>query len=119
MAATLEVTSDTLEMSALDWSKASMTYIRHYRVVPFQTRPLTLLESITKVQTGKSLKRANRLSSDFSFLLSFAHHDSTITAKAILIIQMRKNSINHWVLYPVLIVILELQLFFKHSDVNT
>ena len=66
-----EVTNDTLEISALDWSTASMSPIRHYRVVPWATEPLTLLESIAKVQTGKSLKQANHLSSDFlSFLLS-------------------------------------------------
>ena len=85
MAATLKVTNDTLEMSALDRSKASMSRVRHYRVVPWETGPLALLESIAKVQTGKSLKRANRLSSDF--FLSFAHHDSTITADAIVTIQ--------------------------------
>ena len=37
-------------------------------------------------------------------------------------IQTRKNSINHWVLYSLLIVIVELELFcidfLKHSDVN-
>ena len=85
MAATLKVTNGTLEMSALDRSTAFMSHIRHYRVVPWETGPLTLLESIAKVQTGKSLKRANRLSSDF--FLSFSHHDSTITAEAILTIQ--------------------------------
>ena len=85
MVATLKVTNDTLEMSALDRSMASMSHIRHYRVVPWETGPLALLESIAKVQTGKSLKRANRLSSDC--FLSFAHHDSTITADAIVTIQ--------------------------------
>ena len=34
MAATLKITNDTLEMSAIDWSTASMSHIRHYRVVP-------------------------------------------------------------------------------------
>ena len=34
-AATLKVTNDTPEMSALDRSTASMSYIRHYRVVPW------------------------------------------------------------------------------------
>ena len=76
-------------------------------MVPWATEPLTLLESIAKVQTGKSLKRANRLSFDFFF------SDNTITAEAILTIQTRKNSIYHWVLYPVLIVILQLELFFS------
>ena len=65
MAATLQVTNDTLKMSALDRSAASISHIRHYQVVPWETGPLTLLESIAKVQTVKSLKRANRLSSDF------------------------------------------------------
>ena len=90
MAATLKVTNDTLEISALDRSMTSMSHIRHYRVVLWATGPLTLLESIAKVQTGKSIKRANHLSSDF---FSFPHHDSTITAEAILTIQTRKNSI--------------------------
>ena len=70
MAATLKVTNDMLEMSALDRSTASTSHIRHYRVVPWETGPLTLLESIAKVQTGKSLKRANRLSSDFLLSLT-------------------------------------------------
>ena len=117
MAATLEVTNGKLKMSALDQSTASMSHIRHYRVILWETEPLTLLESIAKAQTGKSLKWANRLSPDcLSFLLSFAHHDSTIMAEAILTIQTRKNSINHWVLYPVLIAILELKLFFSDSQ---
>ena len=55
MAATLKVTNDMLKMSVLDRSTASMSHIRHYRVVPWATGPLTLLESISKVQTGKSL----------------------------------------------------------------
>ena len=114
MVATLKATNDTLEMSVLDRSTASMSHIKHYRVVPWSTGPLTLLESIAKVQTGKSLKRANRLSSDF--FLSFPHHNSTITAEVILTIQTQKNSKNHWVLYPVLIIILELELFFSDSQ---
>ena len=56
MAATLKVTNDTLEMSALDWLMASMSRIRHYRVFPCATGPLTLLESIAKVQTGHHCK---------------------------------------------------------------
>ena len=62
MAATLKVTNDTLKMSVLDRSTASTSHISHYRVVPGET---TLLESIAQVPTGKSLKRANRVSSDF------------------------------------------------------
>ena len=54
--------------------------------------------------------------SSIFWLSSFPHHDSTITAEAILTIQTRKNSINHWVLYPVLIVILELEQFFSDSQ---
>ena len=38
-----------LEMSVLDQSTASMGHIRHYRVLPWVTRLLTLLESIAKV----------------------------------------------------------------------
>ena len=68
MAATLKVTNDTPKMSALDCSTASMSYIRHYRVLPWLCWKASL-----KYQTGKSLKRPNRLSSDFflSFFLSF------------------------------------------------
>ena len=65
MAATLKVHNDMLEMSALDWSKASMSHIRHYRVLPWATGTLLLLESITKVPDQQLPKRANRLSSDF------------------------------------------------------
>ena len=54
-------------------------------------------------QTGKSLKQANRLSSDFLlsfFLLSVTvSQASTITAVAITTIQTRKNILNHWVLH--------------------
>ena len=45
IAATLKVTNDTLEMSALDRSTASISHIRHYQVIPLATGPLTLLES--------------------------------------------------------------------------
>ena len=72
MGATLKVTNDMLEMSALDQSMASMSHISHYRVVPWETGPLTLLESIAKVQTGKPLNRANHLSSHFLLLLMIA-----------------------------------------------
>ena len=101
-------------MSALDQSTASMSHIRHYRVLPWATGLLTWLESIAKVPDWQSLKRANRLASDF--LLSFLHYDSTTMAKAIIMIQTRKNSINRSVLYPILIVILELELFFSDSQ---
>jgi len=39
-----------------------------------------------------------------------------ITAEAITIIQTQKNSINHWVLHSLLIVIIELELFFSDSQ---
>ena len=54
-----------------------------------------------KYQTGKSLKRANRLSSDF-FLSSVSVTVSqgwTITAEAITTKKSRKNIINHQVLH--------------------
>ena len=52
--------NDTLERSTLDYSKASMSHIRHYRALPWATGLLTLLESIAKAphqqvtKTGKS-----------------------------------------------------------------
>ena len=81
--------------------------IRHYRVLPWATGPLTLLESIAKVyQTGKSPKLADHLSSDF-FLSSSLSHTSTITVEAIKTIQTRKKKTgtNHWVLYSPPIVV--------------
>ena len=64
------------------------------------------------MQTGKWLKQTNRLSSEI--LLSFVHHDSTITAEIITTVQTRKNV--HWVLYSLLIVIVELELFCSDSQ---
>ena len=82
-----------------------MSHISHYRVYLWATRPL---ESITKVPTGKLLKQANRLSSDFlHLLLSTFHQDSTIMVEAITTIQMRKNSITRWVLHSPLIILKE------------
>ena len=52
MAATLKCTNDTLEMSALDYSKASMSHIRHYRALLWTTGPLNRRASL-KYQTGK------------------------------------------------------------------
>ena len=101
-----------LEMSALDQSTALMSYIRHYRVLPWVTEPLTLLESIAKVADQQVAKTGK---SSIFWLLSFLHHDRMITAEAIVTIQTQKNSINHLVLYPILIIILELELFFSHS----
>ena len=68
-----------------------------------------------KYQTGESLKRANRLSSDFFFLLLSVtvSQASTITAKAITTIQTRKYLINHRVLYSLPIDLKELGLFFS------
>ena len=86
-------------------------------MLPWATRPLTLLENIAKVTDRQVAKMANRLSSDF-FLLSssFLQHDSTIMAEAITTIQTQKNSINHWVLYSPFIVLKErTQLFGDFS----
>ena len=67
-----------------------------------------------KYQTGESLKRANRLSSDFFLLLSVTvSQASTITAKAITTIQTRKYLKNHRVLYSLPIDLKELGLFFS------
>ena len=79
-----------LKMPVLDQSRASMSHIRHYRVLSWPARPLTSLESIVKYQTSKLLKRANRLSSDF-FLSSFLHHDSTTMAEGFTTIQTLKQ----------------------------
>ena len=49
VADTLKVPNDTLEMSVLDHLMGTMSPIRHYRVLPWATGPLTLLESIAKV----------------------------------------------------------------------
>ena len=81
-----------------------MSYIRHYRVLPWATGPLTLLESIAKVpdqQVGKTGK------SSIFWLSSFLQHDSMITAEAIPTVQTRKNSTNHWVLHSPLIALNE------------
>ena len=43
---------------------------------------------------------------------------STITVEAITTIQTRNNNINRWVMHSLLIIIVELELFFKHSDAN-
>ena len=52
---------------------------------------------------AKSLKRANRLCSDFSFFLLSSvrtvSQANTITAEAITTKKSRKNIINHWVLH--------------------
>ena len=73
---------------------------------PWATGLLALLKTLLKYQTGKSLKRANRLSSNFE----------CSTIMAITTIQMRKNNTNHWVLHSLLIVIVELELYFSDSQ---
>ena len=71
-------------------------------------------------QTGKSLKRANRLSSDF-FLFSVrtVSQASTISAEAITTKKSRKNIINHRVLHSPPIDLKELRLVdnFQNSRV--
>ena len=44
------------------------------------------------------------------------YRDSTTTAEAITTIQTQNNNISHSVLYPPLIVIVELELFFSDSQ---
>ena len=69
--------------------------------------PLSLLENIAEVPDAKSLKRANRLSSDFLsssssssfFCQCTVRQASTITAEAITTKKSRKNIINHRVLH--------------------
>ena len=78
-----------------------MSDIRHYRVLPWATGPLTLLESIAKVSNRQSRQNVQ------IYLLTSLHHDSTITAKTITTVQTRKNSTNHWVLHSPLIVLNE------------
>ena len=70
-----------------------------------------------KYQTGKLLKWANCLSSDFVFFfLTNFHHNSMIMGEAFTTIQMQTNSIHYWVLHTLLIVIVELKLFFSDSQ---
>ena len=88
-----------------------MSHIRHYRVLPWPTRPLTSLESIAKASDQQVAKTGQIV-----YFLSSFHHDSTTTAEGITTNQTRKNSINHWVLYSLLIVIVELELFCSDSQ---
>ena len=106
MVATLKVHKWLLKMSALDQSTASMSHIRHYRVLPWATGLLTLLESIAKVPDRQSLKRA-KSSIFWLLLLPFLHRNSTTMAEAMTMIQTRKNNINQQVLYLPLIVLKE------------
>ena len=90
-----------------------MSHIRHYRVLQWPTRPLTLLESIAKVSDQQVAKTGK---SSIFWLLSFLQHNSTTMAEGITTIQTRKKSTNHWVLYSLLIVIVELELFCSDSQ---
>ena len=87
---------------------ASMSHIRHYRVLPWATGPLTLLESIAKVPDQQVAKMGK---SSIFWLLSFLRHDSTIMAEAITMIQTQTSNINHWVLHSLLITWTILQWF--------
>ena len=86
-----------------------MSHIRHYRVLPWATGPLTSPKGIAEVPDWQVAKRANPV-----YLLFSVSLPSTITAKAIKMIQKRNTSI-HWVLLSLLIVILALKLFFSDS----
>ena len=59
-----------------------MSHVRHYRVLPWATEQLTLLESIAKVP-DRQVAKLGKSSISSDILLSFVHHDSTITAEAI------------------------------------
>ena len=62
-----------------------MSHIRHYRVLPWATGPLTLLESIAKVPDRQVAKTGKSSIFWLSFFLSFFSPPrySTITAEAI------------------------------------
>ena len=101
---------------------ASMSHIRYYRVLPWASGLLTLLEGIAKVPNRQVAKTGN----SSIFWLSFPSSSffcqwtvsqaSTITDEAITMIQTWKNGINHWVLHSLLSVILTLKLFFSDSQ---
>ena len=86
-----------------------MSHIRHYRVLPWATGPLTLLESITEVPDWQIVK-----TSKSSILLTsfFLRHDSMITAEAITNTNKQHKSLG----IALLIVIVELELFFSDSQ---
>ena len=79
--------------------------IRHYRVLPWAMRPLTLPECMAKVIDWEVTKTGK---SSIFFLLSslsvYINQASTIMAKAIRTIRTPQNSIKHWVLDSLLIV---------------
>ena len=97
-----------------------MSHIRHYWVLAWVTGPLTLPESIADVPVQRVAKTGK--SSNFWLLSSSFFHSvtvsqaSTMTAEAITTIQMPKSSINHRVVHSLLIVIVELELFFSNSQ---
>ena len=56
MAATIKSAQMTRLKCLLGLSKASMSHIRHYRVLPWATGPSTSLESIAKVSDQQVAK---------------------------------------------------------------
>ena len=93
-----------------------MSHIRHYRVLPWATGPLTSLESIGKVPDRQIAKTGKSSIFWLSSSVQTVSQASTITDEAITTIQTRKNDINHWVLHSLLIVILAFELFFRDSQ---
>ena len=91
--------NDTVKMSMLDQSKASMI---HISVLPCATGPLTMLESVTDRSTRLATRQklANCLFSDFLLLSLYFHWDSTTKAEAITTIITRRNSRKHEVVHP-------------------
>ena len=80
-----------------------MRLTSQYRVLPWARGPLTLLKSIARVATRLASRKTGKSS---NLLTSFflVHHNSMITAEAIMI---RMNSINHQVLHSSPIVLNE------------
>ena len=83
-----------------------MSDIRHYRVLPWATGPLTLLESIAKLPDRQVAKTGKSLTS------FFVSHASTITVEAITNAKKRHRSLGT-VLF---IVIIELEPFFSERS---
>ena len=81
-------------------------------MLPWAAGPLTLLEGIAKVPD----RQVTKTGKSSIFLLSFLCHDSTITTEAITTIKTQTSNTNHWVLHSLLIVIIELELFFSDSQ---
>ena len=95
-----------------------MSHIRHYWVLPWATVLLTLLENIAEVPDWWVAKMGKSsifwLSSSSSSLT--VSQASTIMAEAITMIRTWNNNINDQVLHSLLIVIVELELFFSDSQ---